>query len=144
MTARTGSFNYVDRPWQDWEARPAFKTKDESRRVHPFYALGANGERYEGGTIHVHDVEVALEDIGHPPGMRHRIGYLTWNRRTIQYVEVDEAWQRQGIATELLRLAREVEPHLRHAPCANRSESGEAFVRATDPDEACPDDEVSQ
>lgn len=78
------------------------------------------------------------------PGARHRIGRLTWNRRTIQDIRVDEKWHGQGIAKELLRLAREVEPNLRHAPPAHRSKDGEQFVRATDPDEAAPDEDLSQ
>lgn len=128
--------------WQNWEARPVFRTKDDTRWVYPFYALGAYGDRFEGGTIYVHDVEVALEDIEHRPGARNRIGQLTCSRKTIQYVGVEEKWQDQGIAAEMLRLAREVEPSLRHAPCAHRNEHGEGFVRAMDPDEACPDEEV--
>ena len=131
--------------WQDWKPRPAFTTKSRGC-VYPMYALGADGERYEGGTIYVHDTEVRPEDVEIPAGAQHRIGFLTWNRNAIQYVEVNSDWQRQGVGREMLRLARVAAPSLRHAPCGLRNEVGEAFVRATDPDEACPNrvEEVSR
>ncbi len=122
--------------WQNWESRPAFTTTS-GRRVYPAYALGANGQRYEGGTIHVHDAEVCAEDIEFPAGLQHRIGFLTWNRNVIQYVEVNTDWRKQGIGREMLRLAREIAPTLLHAPCHQRSEDGEKFVRATDREQAC-------
>ena len=81
-----------------------------------------------------------IGDIENPDGRRHQIGSLTWNQNVIQYVEVNRGWRRQGIGREMLRLAREIAPTLRHAPCGSRRDDGEAFVRATDPDQACPDD----
>lgn len=122
--------------WQNWESRPTFTTTS-GRRVYPAYALGATGERYEGGTIHVHDAEVCAEVIEFPEGWQHCIGSLTWNRNVIQSVQVNTDWQKQGIGREMLRLAREIAPTLLHAPCDQRSEDGEQFVRATDRDQAC-------
>lgn len=71
--------------------------------------------------------------------MRHRIGSLTWNRNVIQYIEVDPEWRKKGVGREMLCLAREITPALRHSPCGSRSDDGEAFVRAADPDQACPE-----
>lgn len=127
--------------WQAWERLQPFVAK-HGKRVHFVYALGAHGSTGEGGTIYAHDAEVPLDDIERPPGRRHQIGSLTWNQRVIQNVGVgvvvNDEWPNKGIAREMLRLAREKEPSLRHAHCRDRtSNSGEAFVRATDPDQAC-------
>lgn len=132
-----------DKPYQDWERRPVFTTKD-GRQVYPMYALGAHGDRYGGGTIEAYDTEVALDDMGFPPALRHRVGFLTWHRsNVIEYVDVRPEWQCQGIARHMLCLAREVCPGLRHAP-PPRSDAGELFVRATNPEQADPDWDVAQ
>lgn len=126
--------------WQQWSRCPSFEAKN-GRRVYFVYALGANGERAEGGVIYAHNAEVSLDDVEYPPERRHRIGSFTWNYGVIQYVGVGkdhgDGWIRQGIGREMLRLAREIQPGLRHAPCTERSEDGERFVRGTDSDKAC-------
>lgn len=97
--------------------------------------------------------EVDPRDIGviesAPWLYRNAVGDLQWHRdlEVIQWVGVVDGddpqrpwmlnWGRQGVATEMLRLAREITPRLRHAPCWQRSHDGEAFVRATDPAQAC-------
>lgn len=122
-------------PWNRWERRPAFTTK-HGAQVHPLYTLGANGDRYNGGTIYVYDAEVALEDADYPPGLKHRVGWMTWNADVIVYVEVAEPWKRQGIATEIFRLAQEVAPNLRHAE--QRTPEAEKWIATVSPGEAAP------
>lgn len=128
--------------WQQWLRLRSFEAKNGSR-VYFVYAVGANGERAEGGTIYAHNAEVSLDDVNSPPEAWHRIGSFTWNYGVIQYVDVSkehgDGWNRQGIGREMLRLAREIEPDLRHAPCTARTEDGERFVRGTDPGGACRD-----
>ena len=118
-----------DQSWQRWLRLPSFEAKNGSR-VYFVYAVGANGERAEGGTIYAHNAEVSPDDVGYPPEVRHRIGSFTWNYGVIQYVDVSKehggGWNRQGIGREM-----------RHAPCTARSADGEQFVRGTDPGEAC-------
>lgn len=121
---------------------PAFEAKNGTP-LYPVHIEGAYGSP-DGGTIYVYD--------GPPPtdparmGLRYGdslpIASLTWNRKTIQFVQVANEpaapWQQQGVATNMWRLAREIEPELRHAPCHERSsDEGEAFVRATSPEQAC-------
>lgn len=121
-----------------WSRLPSFIASN-GKRVHFVHAPVAYGP--EGGTIYAQDAEVSLNDVDYPPELRHRIGSLTWNRRAIQYMgvgrDLGDGWLRQGVGREMLRLAREIEPDLRHAPCTERSEQGERFVRGTDPDKAC-------
>lgn len=128
--------------YYSWEKKPSFCAKN-GREVWPVYAPGVNGTKNlgSGGTIYVHDEDVELEDIEYPPGWRHRVGSLSWygppENCAIENVEVKDHWQRQGVATQMLRLAREIAPGLKHSP-THRSAAGEAFVRATDPQEALP------
>lgn len=131
-----------DKPYQDWEKRPSFETKD-GRRVYPLYAPAYQNQPNHAWAFDT-EVDPLDPDLEYSLTARHRVGLLDWDRDRVIYVETgrtrpkmgEPSWERQGIATELLRLAREMHPDLLHAHCRNRvSEAGEAFVRATSPDE---------
>lgn len=97
--------------YYNWERRPAYVTPD-GRTVHFLYTLGATGERFEGGQIWAFESEVSPVDAESSSAAAKRIGQLSWNRKTVQYIEVNEEWGRQNIATEMWRLARVEEPGL--------------------------------
>lgn len=135
-----------DRTYYDWEQCPPFEVKD-GRVVHLVRTPGRGGSE---ARVSVFDAEVDPEDPGSVElGIGdHLLGELKWwpSVREINYVwvaqpegrpEGEKPWGRQGIGAEMLRRAREIEPSLRHAPCSQRSEDGEKFVRATDYDERC-------
>lgn len=92
------------------------------------------------------DVDPFDPDIEFSIKTHHRIGFLDWSCDKTTYVEVgrsiaevdDLSWARQGIASQMLLLARDRSPDLLHAECRDRiSIEGEAFVRATNPEQAC-------
>lgn len=121
---------------------PPFTAKNGAV-LYPVHLAAAYGDR-DGGTIYVYDGQPPsdVQRLGFPHEDATVVGELTWNRKTIQFVAVGSdasgPWERQGIATHMWTLAREIEPRLRHAPCHERStDEGEAFVRATSPQEAC-------
>lgn len=126
----------MDEPYQQWEKRPPFTTKD-GRQVYPLYAPAYASQ---GSHIRVfdRDVDPADHEVEHSL-LKHRVAFLDWHGRVISHVETDPSWAKQGIARAMLAIARseDIEPDLRHAPCTQRSEDGERFVRATDPGEAC-------
>jgi len=72
--------------------------------------------------------------VAHPPGAEpvkaNRIGRLSWVSDSIGHrivnVWVDPARRRHGIATEMLRRAREIAPGIRHAP--NPTEDGRDWI----------------
>lgn len=118
---------------QEWEPRPPFTTS-AGLTVWPFFAPGAHGDRCGGGTVRVFDHDIALDDLD---DAKH-LGLLTWTHlKTVEYVGIDEPWQRQGIATMMWKLAREVEPELHHST-THRSAQGEAWIRSVSPEEALP------
>lgn len=127
--------------FQAWERRPSFEIKD-GRRVYPVYAVGANGDRYNGGTIYVHDIEVAPDEVETNSARRRVLGTLTWvsvRGLVVEVLDTDVEWRLMGVARGMWDLARseDIAPSLRHAPCTSRTEDGERFVRATDPEQAC-------
>lgn len=140
-----------DKPYWRWEKRSVFETND-GRRMYPLFtpANGGAGSIREG-KVWVYDIDVDPLDpnLEHAVSRSHRVGFLDWDRDRITYVEtgrvvprVDEpSWERQGIAREMLRLAQEISPDLLHAVCKDRvSDVGEAFVRSTNPEQACNND----
>lgn len=141
----------VDEPYQRWEKRPSFMTKD-GRRVYPIYAPAYGGQEDH---IRVFDRDVDPADYEVEHSLReHQVASLDWRGRTISNVETgrveapghpapdEPSWHRQGIARAMLEIARakDIEPALQHAACTQRSEAGERFVRGTDPGKACKDD----
>lgn len=126
----------VDEPYQQWEKRPPFVTKD-GRTVYPLYAPAYASH---GSHIRVfdRDVDPADYEVEHSL-LRHRVAFLDWHGRVVSHVETDPAWRQQGIARAMLAIARseDIEPSLRHARCTQRSEYGERFVRGTDREQAC-------
>lgn len=138
----------VDRPYQQWEKRPSFEIKD-GRRVYPLYAAAyASQENH----IRVFDRDVDPSDYEVEQSLlKHLVAFLDWRGRSISNVGTgriaspghpapeEPSWHRQGIARAMLTIARadDIEPELQHAPCTQRSASGERFVRGTDPGKAC-------
>lgn len=125
--------------FQAWERRPSFEIKD-GHRVYPVYAVGVNGDRYSGGTIYVHDIEVPTAEVETTSALR--LGKLTWvsaRGPVVEVIDTDAEWRLMGIARGMWDLARseDIAPSLRHAPCTSRNEDGERFVRAMNPEQAC-------
>jgi 8-oxo-dGTP diphosphatase len=82
-----------------------------------------------------HDPERGAHAIvAHPPGAEktkgNRVGRLAWvdeaDGPRVVNVWVSPTWQRHGMATEMLRRAREISPGLRHSP--NPTEDGRAWI----------------
>ncbi len=79
--------------------------------------------------------EITLHN-GKPNGVRAMRGnvvvgilkFYTLNGE-ISEIEVNPSYRRQGIATELLKRAREVNPNVRHSDC--RTELGDLWARST-------------
>ncbi len=59
-------------------------------------------------------------------------GHLTWfaDDGQVAGAWVHKDWQRKGIGTEMLRRAREIQPEVHHAPEAERSPEGAAWIKA--------------
>lgn len=94
------------------EAWPEWVTSGRYDAIDTFTAK--NGQTYyvvtKGRTITAYTAEACIDDV--------RIGgYVSWGgwNPTIGNMSVRPNHQRQGIATELLRRAREIEPDLRHS-----------------------------
>ena len=124
----------VDEPYQRWQKRPSFTTRG-GKRLYPLYAPAYAGQ---ANHVRVFDRDVDPTDTAVEYALlKHRVAFLDWLGVTISVVDTHPDWQEQGIGRRMLGLAKKEEPRLRHAPCAQRSEKGELFVRGTDPDEAC-------
>lgn len=125
--------------WRDWERCEPFRIKNHAL-VYPLYSWGAPSDKSTpGGKIEVYDIDVAPENCEERDALRHRIGFLSWHRDEIEYVTVDEEWQRQGVATEMLRVARIHTPTLRHGN--RRTRHAHAWISTVDPTEARPQDD---
>lgn len=126
----------VDEPYQQWEKRPPFATKD-GRTVYPLYAPA-----YASQENHIRvfdcDVDPADYEVEHSL-LEHQVAFLNWRGRVVSHVETVPGWSQQGIARAMLAIARsgDIEPGPHHAPCTQRSEDGEWFVRGVDPEQAC-------
>lgn len=130
-------------PYQKWEKREEFATKD-GRVLYPLFAPEKGGQ-----PNHILVFDVAVDpsdpDVELRLRRRHCIGSLDWVNGRISYVHVEDGgvegklnWRNQGVATRMFELARKECPDLRHAHCKDRiSVEGELFVRATSPEEAC-------
>lgn len=126
-----------DGPYQQWEKRPPFTTKD-GRWVYPLYAP-ARASQPNHIWAFTEDVDPTSPDLEYSLRRDYRIASLDWVGRTISIPLTDPAWEKQGVATHMFWLAdAETMGDLNHAPCADRvSLAGEAFVRATRPEQAC-------
>lgn len=58
------------------------------------------------------------------------VGHLTWDHDTISDVFVRSDYRRRGVATELLRRAREVSPGLHHNVPDEQTDAGQAWAKA--------------
>ena len=139
-----------DETYSAWEDCGSFETRD-GRTVYLARTLGRGGSE---AMVRAFDTQVdvrnrwSVEQYG-PELQRHVLGELKWwpSSNEINYVWTnpdpthrpaqEQPWERQGIGRAMLRVAREAEPSLRHAPCTERSEDGERFTRGTDRHEAC-------
>lgn len=127
----------VDEPYQEWEQRRPFTTQD-GRWVYPLYAP-AYGSTPNRIWVFDREVDVSDPDLEYGLAGKHRIAFLDWVGRVVSYTMTNSAWEGQGIATQMFWLAdAETEGDLHHAPCSERiGLAGEAFVRATRPEESC-------
>ncbi len=62
-------------------------------------------------------------------GVEHLLGWITWTNRTIDGVTVVPDYKRRGVATELLRRARQITPGIQHSD--SFSPEGWAWSRVT-------------
>lgn len=83
--------------------------------VLPLWAREALGGIYAGEALYVQGREERA--ITFRNAARQQIAWITWGgwNPTIGAVSVREGYRRLGLATELLRRAREIEPDLRHS-----------------------------
>lgn len=60
------------------------------------------------------------------------VGHISWfgDDGEIAGVSVHDDWQRRGVATELFRRAREIQPEVHHAPPEMRTPHGERWIRS--------------
>lgn len=87
------------------------KHPEEATGADAIEKVAATGISYEHTAAGTTNMIVAVD--GQTP-----IGYLSWEMRgdhSVVGVEVDEAYRRQGIATEMWRRAREVDPSIAHS-----------------------------
>ena len=133
--------------YYSWQRLPKFETND-GRTLYPFYADGVYGTQSGAGlgqiSAYSQDTDLATGDIEHSLG-RHQVGFIHWVDRVVQMVSVEKpGWERQGIATELWRLARELEPELQHSD-THISAAGAAWIASlsdcTDPQERVSEQE---
>lgn len=124
--------NPWDRPYYDWQVLPPFVIKN-GVTVYPYFAPPRGDAAH---AIWVFDRAVDPEDpeIEHRHLAHDRIAYLTWFSSEISYIATEPALQRQGIATEMLRLGRQIDPHLKHST-AHRTTAAQKWIAAVDPDE---------
>lgn len=131
------SREWWDKPYWDWEHLLTFTTKD-GRRVHLLYSPGYAGDKSgPAGKVWAYDVEVDPEDpaVEHALRRDHRVAHLGWDHTEVAYIETDEGWQRQGLATEMFRIARVFHPDLRHSS-SQRTDDAKAWIAAVDPEES--------
>lgn len=102
---------------------------------------GAHGELPEGVTFEHKPSRDGLEHFliaFHPEGEKYGpfgkdyAGHLTWwdDDGEISGANVAQPLQRRGLATELLRRAKEITPHIRHAPEKARTDEGAAWIKS--------------
>lgn len=115
-------------PYRDWEPLPSWESRT-GKCVYPLYSWGAPADKNRlGGAIYVFDADVDPEDSEYPQGLKHHIGRITWVGNVIEWIEVNESRQREGIATEMFNLARNCAPDLRHADDAYLSDKARAWI----------------
>ncbi|WP_440312784.1 hypothetical protein [Leucobacter chromiireducens] len=75
------------------------------------------------------DTDLTTSDIEYSH-RQYQVGYIHWSGYVIQMVAVEApGWGRQGIATELWRLASGLEPELQHSR-THVSAQGAAWIRS--------------
>lgn len=60
------------------------------------------------------------------------VGHMTWwdDDGEVAMINVEPDWQRRGVASELHRRAKEITPHLQHAPENARTDQGAAWIKS--------------
>lgn len=115
-------------PYRDWERLPSWGNSPR-KCMYPLYSWGAPSDKNSpGGVIYVFDADVDPEDSEHPQGLKHHIGQITWVGNVVEWIEVKESRQREGIATEMFKLARSCAPDLRHADDTYLSDKARAWI----------------
>lgn len=116
--------------YREWARCPSWETSN-GKRVYPLYSWGAPTDKARpGGKIVAFAADVDPDDSEYPEGLRHRVGEITWFGIVIEWVEVNESRQCEGIATEMFHLARKFTPALRHADTGHLSEDARAWIAA--------------
>lgn len=116
--------------YRDWERCPGWETR-KGQRVYPLYSWGAPSDKARpGGKITAFAADVEPEDSEFPEGMTHWIGEISWVGNVVEWVQVNESRQGEGIATEMFHLARTFTPALRHADLGHLSEDARGWIAA--------------